>query len=225
MTYLQLVNKVLTRLREDTVGTVTESDYSALIGEFVNEAKDEVESAWNWATLREVVEVAITSNVTSYDLGIETSAVLLRDSQDRRKVMAFCTNAGFAQQLFILPADYVSKQRILNEDSVTSTVPNHFSLEASGGNWVMQLLERPTDDLTYELYFKVPQAELEDEEDVITVPWRPVVAYAVMLALNERGEEMGEPGNIAERRYDKALGNAISLEAVQSNEQLVATPE
>jgi hypothetical protein len=39
MTYLQLVNKVLTRLRENTVDTVGQSTYSALVGELVNDAK------------------------------------------------------------------------------------------------------------------------------------------------------------------------------------------
>jgi hypothetical protein len=46
MTYLQLVNKVLTRLREDTVSTVSQNTYSALVGEFVNDAKRLVEDAW-----------------------------------------------------------------------------------------------------------------------------------------------------------------------------------
>ena len=39
MTYLELVNDVLIRLRETTVSTVSETTYSALIGKFVNDAK------------------------------------------------------------------------------------------------------------------------------------------------------------------------------------------
>jgi hypothetical protein len=38
MTYLQLVNSVLRRLREDEVTTVAQTSYSKLIGEFVNAA-------------------------------------------------------------------------------------------------------------------------------------------------------------------------------------------
>lgn len=45
MTFLQLVNKVLVRLREDTVSSVDENSYSQLIGEFVNDAVKEVEAA------------------------------------------------------------------------------------------------------------------------------------------------------------------------------------
>ena len=49
MTYLQLVNKVLVRLREDQVTSVASNDYSLLVGEFVAQAASEVEDAWNWA--------------------------------------------------------------------------------------------------------------------------------------------------------------------------------
>ena len=37
MTYLQLVNSVLRRLREEEVSTVSQNSYSKLIGEFVND--------------------------------------------------------------------------------------------------------------------------------------------------------------------------------------------
>ena len=42
MTYLELVNDVLTRLRETNVSTVSETNYSALIGKFVNDAKRQI---------------------------------------------------------------------------------------------------------------------------------------------------------------------------------------
>jgi len=48
MTYLELVNDVLTRLRETNVSTVSETSYSALIGKFVNDAKRQIEDSYNW---------------------------------------------------------------------------------------------------------------------------------------------------------------------------------
>ena len=53
MTYLEAVNKVLRRLRENTVSSVDETIYSRLIGEFVNDANHMVEDAWDWSNLRE----------------------------------------------------------------------------------------------------------------------------------------------------------------------------
>ena len=46
MTYLNLVNNVLRRLREDVVTTVTNNTYSTMVGDFVNDAKELVETAW-----------------------------------------------------------------------------------------------------------------------------------------------------------------------------------
>ena len=53
MTYLQAVNKVLRRLRENTVNSVDETLYSRLVGEFINDANRMVEDAWDWSSLRE----------------------------------------------------------------------------------------------------------------------------------------------------------------------------
>ena len=47
MTYLDIVNNILKRLRERTVSTVNESSYSSLIAVLVNDAKESVENAWN----------------------------------------------------------------------------------------------------------------------------------------------------------------------------------
>ena len=43
MMYLDLVNGVLKRLRESTVTTAPENDYSVLVGELVNDAKKQIE--------------------------------------------------------------------------------------------------------------------------------------------------------------------------------------
>ena len=48
MTYIDLVNGVLRRLRETTVSTVSSNTYSALIGDLINDAKNLVEGAWDW---------------------------------------------------------------------------------------------------------------------------------------------------------------------------------
>ena len=52
MTYLNLVNGVLRRLREDEVTSVTANTYSKMVSDFVNDAKDLVETSWDrdWET-------------------------------------------------------------------------------------------------------------------------------------------------------------------------------
>jgi hypothetical protein len=57
MTYLELVNDVLVRLREQTVTTVGLTTYSSLIGKFVNDAKRQIEDAYDWNALGQTITV------------------------------------------------------------------------------------------------------------------------------------------------------------------------
>ena len=78
MTYLQLVNSVLRRLREDEVTTVAQTSYSKLIGEFVNDAKRTVEDSYDWTALRTTLTVSTTADTFNY---------VLTGSQNRMKLL------------------------------------------------------------------------------------------------------------------------------------------
>ena len=60
MTYKQLVNNVLVRLREREISNVSDNK---LIGTLVNDAKYEVENAWNWSSLRQTLTLTTSANV------------------------------------------------------------------------------------------------------------------------------------------------------------------
>ena len=63
MTYLQLVNSVLRRMRETEKNTIVElqhDSYVKLVGEFVNDARRIVEDAWDWSALRKTITVTTT---------------------------------------------------------------------------------------------------------------------------------------------------------------------
>jgi hypothetical protein len=68
MTYLELVNDVLVRLRETAVSTVSETSYSTLIGKFVNDAKRQIEDAYAWNVLGTTITLSTTSGTYSYAL-------------------------------------------------------------------------------------------------------------------------------------------------------------
>ena len=55
MTYIEIVNSVLVRLREEKVDSVNDTEYSSLIAQIVNVAKRDVENAYNWEALRKTV--------------------------------------------------------------------------------------------------------------------------------------------------------------------------
>ena len=68
MTYLEAINKVLRRLREDEVTSPDATAYSKLIGEFVNDAVRLVEDAWDWGELRTTRPVLATAGTSSYSI-------------------------------------------------------------------------------------------------------------------------------------------------------------
>ena len=79
MTYLQLINSVLVRLREEQITAAqlegAANPYWAFIGSAVNDAKDRVEDAWQWGALRGTDSVILdntnANNFTS-DQGVFT---------------------------------------------------------------------------------------------------------------------------------------------------------
>ena len=55
MTYLNIMNNVLRRLREEEVNSVNDSTFSKMAGDFINDAKTVVEQAADWSALRETI--------------------------------------------------------------------------------------------------------------------------------------------------------------------------
>lgn len=231
-TYLQLINEVLKRLREDQVGTVDYSSYSTLIGTFVNDAKREVEDAWNWLNLTTTIifdldaggsnQVSLSEGSTSIisvtgQYATERSR-LLYDTCNRP--MAFMTTDGKEQQLIQMPDMDLQAYRILNDDALEMTDPIHFSLRMIDGDIGIHFRDDPLEDRTYRIRMCNPQEDLEDATDELIVPWRPVVHLATLYALDERGEEIGEPGSKAWMRFEKSLGDAIALDSITVPERI-----
>ena len=70
MTFRELINQVLIRLREDTIsadwsGDINDSStisaYQKVIGSLVNDAKRHVEERHDWLNLRETVDISTAS--------------------------------------------------------------------------------------------------------------------------------------------------------------------
>ncbi len=69
MTYLAMVNKILTRMRENRVGSLSgASEYVQLVQLLVKEAVDEVETAWSWNCLNTTVPLTLVGGTHTYSL-------------------------------------------------------------------------------------------------------------------------------------------------------------
>ena len=232
-TLLQTVNRVLRRLREDEVSTVAETEYSILVGDFVADAVLEVAEAHPWEALRHKVTVDLSAGTYLYDLTRtvanggnvrNSTAVAKADSElqytdhNMPEVYLFDDDSDEDYEPFIWTTpEVIRRLRNMDRDD-TDQDPTYISVypsvDSSGTTRLyMQVYPAPTTARVVEASFWTAPDELEtdgtDDSTVITLPERPVRLLALMYALNERGEEIGEPGNLAERRYFDALGAAI----------------
>jgi hypothetical protein len=203
MTYLQLVNSVLTRLRESTVSGVNENDYSRMIGEFVNDAKREVEDAYNWAALRTTASATTVADIFSYELnGSSTRFRLLTAIND--------TSNHFLEQRSSTWFD----NQFLNETPVKGS-PYYFTYNgvSTDGDTLVEVY--PIPDGAYTLRFNIvkPQAQLSDDADSLLIPSQPVILGAYARALIERGEDGGLATNEAAVIYQASLSDHIAIEA------------
>lgn len=216
MTYLQLVNEVLKRLREDQVSTVVSNTYSTLIGTFINDAKREVENAWSWNVLRK--SYSINGDGTNYTFDISTldepDARLAYDDCGQPMVFDITDNDEF--QLNEYSQEVFLRRRLTDPDSwITNDKPCWFAVtKDTDGQWVISFDGVPASTRDYVAYFYVPQDELDADSTVVQVPWRPLVHLALLYALDERGEEIGEPGSKAWLRYENSLTDAIAMDSV-----------
>lgn len=226
-TYLQLVNSVLTRLREDTVSSVSSSAYSLLIGQYVNDAKRLVEDSFNWQALRTSVNVSIVASTTTYTISTlnERSRLVFKATPESNTPMAYDVTSGDKFQLIYRPWGWVVDQRELQNTADNQPKPIIFGLTKNPTDGVkVELMETPTGSRTWKMYFTNPQDDLSSDSDVLLVPSPPVIQIALDYALNERGEEVGEPGTTVEQRAQMHISNAIALDAIEQDDLTTWAP-
>jgi len=205
MTYLELVNDVLVRLRETTVSTVSQTSYSSLIGKFVNDAKRQVEDAFAWNVLGTTITLSTTSGTYSYALTGAGQKFQVID------VLNVTSNVGMKN------IDFASMNRKQNFTSPVSGIPTEYAFDGVDGNYDTKVTIYPRPDGVYSIPFSlaVPQATLSSDSTVIKVPDTLVSQNAYARALVERGEDGGMNSSEAYALYKSMLSDYIALEGTR----------
>ena len=191
MTYLQLINAVLRRLREDTVATYNESSYSTLIGDFVNEVKREVEDSWNWTQLRGTIQIATVSGTYAYTL---------TNGGDRYKILQVVNDT---EDYELKKGNYNYMNRWLTQNGIQNGKPFWYDVNGqSGGDPTVNLYPVPDGVYTLNFNMTIPQDDLAAGATELTVPDYPVLLGAYARALSERGEDGGLMYAEAQRQYE-----------------------
>lgn len=211
-TYLQIVNNVLVRLRENEVTNISDTPYSSLIGILVNDAKREVEDAHDWNCLSQTIVVPTVAGTYQYTLTGSgqrfTTGDVLNDTSDHVLRQA--------------PRSWMNQQYYIGQSSTSS--PEYYVYDGiSNGDTMVNLW--PIPDNVYNLRFelKIPQVDLSANSDVLKVPLHLVALLAHAKAISERGEDSGQPFAELYQQYRLALADAIALERNRYAEDVVWT--
>jgi len=211
MTYLNVVNNILKRLRERTVATVNESTYSSLIAVLVNDAKDDVEKAWSWSGLRTTLSATTTTGIFNYELN---------GSLNRMTVLDVINDTD---NFFMKHKDsHTFNSLFLNSTPQTGS-PYYYNFNGISPDGDTQVDIYPIPDGAYDIRFNLVlrSDELSGDADTFQVPTKPIELLAYAMAVEERGEDGGVNPVSAYARANNALQDSIALDAAKHPEETI----
>lgn len=208
MTYLELVNEVLIRMREDTVTsvgasrlTLTDDPVVDIVKLAVNDAKELAEKAHQWNALRTDWTITTVAGTHTYPLvGSSYSA----------SVESVYDNRGIA--LRNVPLSTIHKK------AAVSTADNHpmywaVSGADSNGDLQVRLFSTPNAEVEISVHGFTRSAPLDTNSDRLLIPAQPVIYYAFALASRERGETGGAQAAELFAMAEQYLKDAIAVDA------------
>lgn len=210
MTFLNLINAVMRRLRENTVSANTETSYSTMIGDLINDAKTTVENSHQWTALRQTVVIPTVADQETYVItGAYQDAILKEVLNDTSNwYLNPKTKHYFNDQNFIGTAPKSS--------------PDCYTWNGTDSSGQLQVDLYPIPDAVYSLRFDmvIPQAALDADATFLKIPSNPVIQLAYALALRERGETGGQSAAEQFGVASIALADAIQLDANKYQNEL-----
>jgi hypothetical protein len=201
MTYLQLVNSILRRLREEEVSAIAADSYSVMVGDFVNDAMKVVEDAWQWSGLRTETTIVTVSGQQNYSL----------TSSDKYDIIQAAYNEDTKQYMQEISSDEMLRKTRLG---VTNTTVSEWAWgKPSGGLATIDFLGTPSAIYNVLLDMIVKTDDLSADLDTLNVPSKPILYLALAYAARERGEVQGQPTAELFGLADTYLSDAIALDA------------
>lgn len=210
MTYREVINEVLIRLREtpiasDWSGSIndssTVSDYNKVIGALVNDAKRSIESYHDWQILRETVNITTVADTKNYSL----------NSGQEFKILDVINNAT-GNELLQVSRAYLNRERY---PTASTGEPHYYGFNGadSSNNLKVDLSPTPSKAETISFDIVKYQDALTNASTVVKIPTKPLILGAYARALSERGEDGGTQSSIAAQEAASAISQAIMMDA------------
>ena len=210
MTYKELINEVLVRLREETIssdwsGAINDSstinDYQKVIGSLVNDAKRSIESYHDWLVLRETVNVSTVASTKNYNLS----------SGQEFKVLDVVNNST-GNQLAQVTRTYLNS--IMYPTDPTGE-PNYYGFNGADSSNNLKVDLSPIPDVVQTISFDIVkyQDTLTNATTVVKIPSQPIILGAYARAIAERGEDGGTQSSIAAQEAASSLAQAVMMDS------------
>jgi hypothetical protein len=211
MSYLELVNGILTRLRERKVSSINETPYSSMIAVLINDAKETVENAWNWSGLRTTLTTTTTSGVFNYELNGSQNVLTILDV------------ISLEENIFLKEKGAHDFNRLFLSNNVGTGSPYWYSFNGISADGDTQIDFYPIPDAAYTIMFNcvLRTGNLTENADTFLVPTKPIELLTYALAVEERGEDGGASPVSAYARANNALQDAITLDSNKHSEELI----
>ena len=210
MTFRELINQVLIRLREDTISSdwsgdindsTTVSDYQKVIGSMVNDSKRAVENYHDWLVLRETVDISTVNGTKNYSLS----------SGQEFKIVDVINNTTGTQLVQVSRA-YLNSI-MYPTDPTGEPLYYGFNGADASKNLKVDLSPIPINAETLSFDIIKYQDELATASTVISVPTKPVILGAWARSISERGEDGGTQSSLMAQEANEALKQAIMLDS------------
>jgi hypothetical protein len=214
MTYLEAVNSVLRRLREREVSSVSESAYSKLIGDFVNDARNEVETAWSWSGLRTTLTLTTAADIFNYELnGSQNNFIILDVINDTSDQFMEYRPGTWFDNAFLTQGQVKGAPEYYNFNGV-----------ANDGDTQVDIYPIPDDVYTIRFNVVLRNTDMVADGDDLYIPTRPVILLATAKAIEERGEDGGNASMNAYAAGRSSLADEIALDAARRPDETIWYP-
>jgi len=210
MTFRELINEVLIRLREDTIATdwsgnindsTTVTAYQKVIGSLVNDAKRSIETYHDWLILRETKDIVTVNGTKNYSLasGQEVKVIDVVNQTTSNKLVqvnrAYMNSVAYPVEADGEPMYYA------------------FNGADSSNNLKFDLTPIPTEAQTISFDIIKYQDELKLAATSVKIPDKPLILGAWARAISERGEDGGTQITITAKESLESLNQAILIDS------------
>jgi hypothetical protein len=198
-------------MREDPIDSIGGSSQAELndpvaymVKQFVNDAKRVVEDSHVWNALRDEWVVVTSKGTSTYPL---------TGSGGRAVLDAVYSAWGGAIREATL--NKIRKDSLRGGENT----PMYYAIDGTdaNGDARIRLSPTPKDTGNFHVYGFKYQDDLQKDTDVLKVPHKPVVYYALALAARERGEVGGQTSTDIFGLAKNYLSDAIALDAASNS--------